>query len=270
MKKLIAVAMILCGVGADGMLVTATRSINNQNLFYSAVQPFAKGVKDMAALRQKHEYNDFRNGLPTKLISIEGVDGTGKSTLAKSLAGCFLQDLGVTTTIVHEPGGNKFGNTVCKLVKTEKIDPLSETLLLYAAFLNSYVDLIVPALKRGDCVICDRFVDSFYVYQMFGRGVLLKKIESLDQFFKKILPDITILLDANTKRTSQRILGRNQQEDEFDSMKKSQRNILRNAFMSVARSNPDRFIIVDANKTEEEVMAAAIAGIKANIKKNQK
>lgn len=266
MKKSAVMAVILCSFNINGMLTTYFKKFPRV--------PYGRNINNLARSnyyseeeRKKFENDNLRDWLPGKIISLEGVDGTGKTTQSKLLADYFQREIGVSTKIVHEPGGNKLGKIVCELVKFSQIDPLSETLLLYAAFLNSYVDLISPALKRGDCIICDRFLTSFYVYQMFGRGVLLKKLKLLDKFYKKITPDLAILLDADMKQTSKRIHGRNQPEDKYDSMKKYKRNVLRNGFMNFVQNDPNCFLVIDANSTEEKVFSDIITGINTHVKK---
>lgn len=266
MKKSVAMAVILCSFNINGMLTTYFKKFPSVS-YGRNINNLARSNYYSEEDRKKFENDNLRHWLPGKLISFEGVDGTGKTTQAKLLADYFQQEVGVPTKIIHEPGGNKFGEAICKLVKTSQIDPLSETLLLYAAFRNSYVDLISPALKRGDCVICDRFLASFYVYQMFGRGVLLKKLELLNKFCKKVTPDLAIWLDADMKHTSKRIRDRNQPEDRYDAMEKYKRNILRNGFMSFVQNDPNRFLVIDANSTEEKVFSDIIAGINTYVKK---
>jgi len=135
-------------------------------------------------------------------VSLEGIEGTGKSTQAKLLAE-YLSKKGYETVLTEEPGGTPISRQIRKILlstKHDKMDYLTELLLYNAARIQHIKEKIIPALNSGKIVITDRFSDSTVAYQGYGRGINLKLIDSLDKIATGgIRPDITLLLDLDVE-----------------------------------------------------------------------
>src|SRR5258706_12711350 len=131
-----------------------------------------------------------------KFITLEGVDGAGKSTLIPWIAGK-LRKLGREVVVTREPGGTPLAEKLRALVLAEAMDPLSETLLMFAARADHVRKVIAPALARGAWVVCDRFTDATLAYQGAGKGVSAERIQQLAQAVHPGLsPDQTLVFDC--------------------------------------------------------------------------
>lgn len=146
-----------------------------------------------------------------KFITVEGVEGVGKSTNLVFIARC-LQEQGKTVLVTREPGGTPIAEAIRHLLlnqSTEELTKESELLLLFAARNQHVQHVILPALDRGEWVVCDRFTDATYAYQGAGRGISPKTIHSLEQFiYGNFKPDLTILLDLPVEEGMARITRR--------------------------------------------------------------
>ena len=146
-----------------------------------------------------------------KFISLEGCEGAGKSTNLKIIEK-FLEDRGVDILVTREPGGTPLAEDLRSLLlepRDENVDPLSETLMIFAARAQHVTNIIEPALIKGQWVICDRFTDATRAYQGGGRGVDKNAIELLVELVHPdIEPDLTIFLDLPVDIALQRIQGR--------------------------------------------------------------
>jgi len=135
-------------------------------------------------------------------ISLEGIEGTGKSTQAKMLAG-YLSKKGYDAVLTEEPGGTPISREIRRVLlstKHDMMDSMAELLLYNAARIQHIKEKILPAIERGKIVITDRFSDSTITYQGYGRGISLKLIDSLDKIATGAMrPDLTILLDLDVK-----------------------------------------------------------------------
>jgi dTMP kinase len=199
-----------------------------------------------------------------RFITLEGGEGAGKSTQAKLLA-AWLREHAIAVEITREPGGSPGAEEIRALLvtgETGRWDPLTETLLHYAARRNHMTTRIAPALASGRWVISDRFFDSTAAYQGFGQGVNAEIIDRLRQLtiggFK---PDLTLILDISAQTRRLRTLGRPGQEDRYERMTEAFHARVRDGFMAIARAEPERCVMIDAELPADEVAAVIKAAI---------
>ncbi|MBT4006052.1 MAG: dTMP kinase [Rhodospirillales bacterium] len=196
-----------------------------------------------------------------KFITLEGGEGSGKSTQVGLLAR-FLESRDITVTLTREPGGSDGAEQIRSLLvegEPGRWSPLSEAMLHSAARADHVERLIAPALARGDWVICDRFIDSTMAYQGFGHGLDFKTIEALNEYScGTIRPDITLILDLAVEDGLARAKSRqhNDTEDRYERMEIDFHRRLRDGYLEIAKSNPDRCVIIDATKDVEAVSEA--------------
>ena len=193
-----------------------------------------------------------------RFITFEGGEGAGKSTqvrlLADRLAG--LAEVVVT----REPGGSTGAEAIRELLVTGATDRwsgVSETLLMYAARRDHIERVIRPALERGAWVLCDRFADSTRAYQGAGGGVAPALIAALEQHvLDGVRPDLTLILDLPVDAGLARAGERSGAETRFEAKGRAFHERLRQAFLDIARAEPDRCAVVDASGSRDAVAAA--------------
>ncbi len=193
--------------------------------------------------------------LSGKFISFEGIDGCGKSTQAKILSE-ELTFCGNKVLLTREPGGSAGAEEIRNLLLTGNTDRWSaetEILLFTAARRDHLERTILPALKNGVAVICDRFSDSTRVYQGVTRGDLRDLVDKLDTAMIPRQPDITILIDLDPTIGLARALERSNKEARFEGFGLEMQIKLREGFLTLANEFPSRFMVVDGNRTEAEV-----------------
>jgi len=193
--------------------------------------------------------------LRRKFISFEGIDGCGKSTQAKILSEK-LVFCGHKVLLTREPGGSDGAEEIRNLLLTGNTDRWSaetEILLFTAARRDHLERTILPALDNGLAVICDRFSDSTRVYQGVTRGDLRDLVDQLDTAIIPRQPDITILIDLDPTISLARALKRSNDEARFEDFGLDMQIKLRQGFLSLANEFPNRFMVVDGNKTQSEV-----------------
>jgi dTMP kinase len=192
-----------------------------------------------------------------RFITLEGIDGAGKSTHLQWLAQ-FLEERGVRVRLAREPGGTKLGEKVRDIVLTGsyQLHPETETLLMFAARREHVEKILLPALQAGQWVVCDRFTDATYAYQSGGSGVEWDKIVLLEQWAHQGLqPDLTLLLDVSPELGRQRVIeGRT--ADRFEREREEYFLRVRSAYLRRARECPDRVHVVDANESVVKVREA--------------
>jgi dTMP kinase len=187
-------------------------------------------------------------------ITFEGGEGAGKSTQIELLAK-YLQDAGKTVTITREPGGTTGAEAIRNLLRgSEDWLPLSETLLQFAARLEHVEKLIKPALERGEFVLSDRFTDSTFAYQGYGMGIAMETIAqinaiSLDAF----KPDLTILLDLPAEMGLERAMYRDGNRERYEAMPLAFHRRLHDGFLALAASEPERWRVIDAQASLEDI-----------------
>ncbi len=211
-------------------------------------------------------------------ISIEGGEGSGKSTQIKSLMNWFNKNYPkFEVVLTREPGGTPQAEQIRDILvngRANKYNERTEALLMVAARAENVIHIIKPALTKGSIVISDRFSDSTYVYQGLANNIPLNKIEKLHKFaFGNIIPDITILLDVDPKIGLKRakIRDKKSSETRFEEKGINFHKKVREGFLKIAKLNPNRFIIVDASNsarvTDKEVKKALLKKIKKFEKK---
>ena len=201
--------------------------------------------------------NEKDNG---RFISLEGGEGAGKSTQANKLKK-YLESKGKEVVLTREPGGSLGAEELRNLLvsgKEDRWDPISETLILYAARREHWVKTIQPSLCQGSWVISDRFSDSTIVYQGFGKGVDRDLIEDLHLLtLGKIYPDLTFFLDIpaelGLKRSSHRDKKTETLDTRFENMNLAFHERLRNGFKTLSVHNPGRIISIDAKRSSKTV-----------------
>jgi dTMP kinase len=203
-----------------------------------------------------------------RFITFEGIDGAGKSTQLKWLAG-FIRDRGIGVRVTREPGGTPLGEEVRELVlaRDHQLDPETETLLMFAARREHVERIVLPALTAGEWVLCDRFTDATYAYQSGGSGVTWEKIVRLEQWVhQELQPDLTLLLDV-TPEVGRRRADEDRTADRFEREKQEYFLRVRDAYLRRARECPGRIRVIDAGESvaivrkavEDEVSKALFA-----------
>ena len=201
---------------------------------------------------------------PGKFITLEGIEGAGKSTVAK-LAGDWLAREGIPVRLTREPGGTPLAEQVRQIVLgrgPEPVSPVTETLLMFAARAQHVQGVIAPALARGEWVVCDRFTDATRAYQGSGRGVDNGLIDALARaVHPRLVPDCTLLLDLSVRAGLARARQRPSASlDRFEAEAAGFFEKVRAGYLVLARAEPQRFRIIDAAAPLEEV-AQRVAGI---------
>jgi len=196
-----------------------------------------------------------------RFITLEGGEGTGKSTLMSALR-ARLEAAGKRVVETREPGGTVLAEAIRNFVlhppEGQTWSPMAEALLMNAARTDHLEKRIRPALEDGTWVLCDRFADSTRVYQSVQGGVSLSVLKLLEgSVLGETRPDLTLVLDAPVEQTAGRRAGRGGTADTFEIRGKPFHEAVRQAFIDVARSEPDRCILLDASRPAEDVAAAA-------------
>ncbi|MGB9620485.1 MAG: dTMP kinase [Armatimonadota bacterium] len=194
-------------------------------------------------------------------ITIEGIEGSGKSTLAAHLAGQLARQ-GGEVVVTAEPGGDPVAEQIRRFLlhSADAISDRAELLLFEAARAQHVEKTILPALKRGAVVICDRFTDSSLAYQGLARGLGLEVVTELNEFATGGLrPDLTILLDLPAEVG----LSRTRSKDRFSSEGIEFHNAVREGYLAIAAREPDRFVIIDAGRPVDEVVRQAAKAAEA-------
>lgn len=204
-----------------------------------------------------------------KFITFEGPEGGGKSTHVKELAERLKAD-GRKVLVTREPGGTRLAELIRALVREEVDDPpvtRSEVLLFLAARAQVVANVIKPALARGEWVICDRFADSTFAYQGYGRGIDVALLKDLNDFATEgLLPDLTILLDVPPEVSRERLAVRQAatatKADRIELAGEMFHRRLREGFLELARAEPRRFAVIDSSGEREAVSNAVYAAMR--------
>ena len=187
-----------------------------------------------------------------KFITLEGMDGAGKSTHIPTIIQA-LEKRGVEVVSTREPGGTSLGERLREIVLHEAMTPETETLLMFAARNEHLAQVIRPALARGAYVLSDRFTDATFAYQCGGRGVSSEKIITLEHWVQgELQPDVTLLFDVPVEVSVQR-LANAREPDKFEAESVEFFTRIRNAYLERARQFPQRFRIIDANRPLDAV-----------------
>jgi dTMP kinase len=187
-------------------------------------------------------------------ITFEGGEGTGKSTQARKLYRK-LSQLAIPAIITHEPGGTPFGKRLGRWLKWTKdinISPLVELLLFNASRSQLVTEVIEPGLKEGRTIICDRYADSTTAYQSYGRGLELEVVTAINHAATQGLkPDLTVLLDMASEVGLARI--KTKRQDRFEQEEIAFHRRVREGYLKLAASEPERWLVVDATQSKEKI-----------------
>ena len=201
-----------------------------------------------------------------RFITLEGVDGAGKSTHAVFLAEA-IAERGHRVTATREPGGTPLGEKLRDLLLHQPMTHETEALLMFAARREHVEQVIRPALARGDWVVCDRFTDATYAYQGGGHGVSRERIAELERFVHDdCRPDLTILFDvpvAVSRERLTRALANGRTLDKFESEKQDFFDRVREAYLARAAADPKRIRVIDSSQPLADVRADLMALIAA-------
>lgn len=192
-----------------------------------------------------------------KFLTFEGGEGAGKSTQIKRLAAA-LEKSGISVTSTREPGGSPGAETIRGLLldPAAEWDAPTEALLHFAARADHYTTRIAPALRAGDWVICDRFADSTRAYQGYGLGLSMEAIETLYEVtLGTFAPDLTIILDVPVETGMKRMNARDGDPDRYEQMDIAFHERLRQGFLDIARKEPGRCEVIDADTDIDTVTA---------------
>ena len=203
-----------------------------------------------------------------KFITFEGPEGGGKSTHIRLLAERLRAD-GRTVLVTREPGGTPLAEKIRGLVREELDDPpvtRSEVLLFLAARAQVVSQVIRPALARGEWVLCDRFADSTFAYQGYGRGIDVGLLRNFNDFATEgLVPDLTILLDVPLEVSRSRLAARQAATataaDRIEQAGTMFHRRLREGFLELAQAEPKRFAVIDSSGGVEQVAAAVAAAV---------
>ncbi|MCP3851418.1 MAG: dTMP kinase [Gammaproteobacteria bacterium] len=196
-----------------------------------------------------------------KFITIEGSEGAGKSTNIAFLQE-YLESKNIEFILTREPGGTPIAEKIRDLLLDKSNNSLcddAELLLMFAARAQHLNELIIPTLESGKWVISDRFTDASYAYQGGGRGLSWEKIAQLEQWVQgQLRPDATILLDIPVDIGMERVRERGE-TDRFEQEQLTFFNRIRDAYLKLAKDNPERFHIIDTQPSIDEVYKQMIA-----------
>jgi dTMP kinase len=195
-------------------------------------------------------------------ITLEGIDGTGKSTQLRLLAQ-HLKKRGLAVRVTREPGGTQVGERIRKILlasTTVRLAPLAELALMYAARAQHLQEVIRPALAKGEIVVSDRYNDASLAYQGYGRELGVETVRAFDRIVcARTQPDLTIVLDLPPRLSLERAQGRQsrrkskQQRFELQGMNFHKR--VRDGYLAIARKQPRRVKVVPADGPVAEVHA---------------
>ncbi|MDT8406884.1 MAG: dTMP kinase [Methylococcales bacterium] len=210
-----------------------------------------------------------------KFITLEGGEGTGKTTNLKFLA-TYLTGQGLKVTVTREPGGTKVAETLRELVLADHDEPITETaelLLMFAARAQHIDQVIEPALSNGSWVLCDRFTDASYAYQGGGRQLNSSPIAWLEQFVQGSLkPDLTLLFDAPVDTCLERLQQRGK-KNRFDAESTAFMERVRRAYLVQAKLAPQRMAVIAAERPLAEVQNQLLGAIQpllhGNVRKHR-
>lgn len=199
-------------------------------------------------------------------VTFEGLEGSGKSTVIAKVA-AHLRNLGKNVVTTREPGGSSLGNSLRSLLldrRHGKIAPAAELYLFLADRAQHIDEIIIPAIRAGQIVLCDRYEDSTIAYQGYGRGMNLRFLENALGDIA-IKPDVTVLLDLpvaeglRRARERNKILGLEQKEGRFEAEELAFHERVASGYRELAARYPDRIRTVDASTSAEEVYSRCLS-----------
>ncbi len=190
-------------------------------------------------------------------LSLEGIDGAGKSSHLDALEALFRSQ-GRVVTRTREPGGTPLAERLREMILQQPMDALTESLLVFAARRDHITQVIEPALARGEVVLCDRFTDATFAYQGGGRGFDAKVLTTLEQWAQMrpegdlLQPDITLWFDLPPEVAAARLADA-RTPDKFEAQSADFFRRVASGYAKRAAADPKRFVHIDANRTREDV-----------------
>jgi dTMP kinase len=208
-------------------------------------------------------------------ISFEGIDGAGKSSHISALAQA-LKAQGKTVVLTREPGGTPMGERLREMILHEAMDPLTEALLVFAARREHVVNVITPALARGEVVLCDRFTDASFAYQGAGRGFSLSVLSFLEQQAQVLIaddaentggleilqPHLTVWFDVPPAVAAQRLAAA-RTPDKFESQSQAFFERVVAGYAARMDAQPHRFARINGHQSIESVHADVLSAVRA-------
>ena len=219
-----------------------------------------------------------------RFVTFEGLDGCGKSTQLAKLA-AVLRAQGLPVAVTREPGGTPTGEKIRQLLldtKTSSLAPFAEMALMFAARAQHIAEVIQPALAEGQIVLCDRFTDSTEAYQGGGRKLGSEAVLTLHRILcGGLQPEITILMDSDVAASVDRARRRNRSHSSKNGQAKTDENRfeqesraffgrVRNAYLAIAKRDPQRVVLVNARGTPEETHRRILEIVRRSLKLSAK
>ncbi|MGV3492823.1 MAG: dTMP kinase [Ramlibacter sp.] len=206
---------------------------------------------------------------PGLFLSFEGIDGAGKSTHVEALAAAF-RAAGRSVVLTREPGGTPLAEKLRALALNEPMDPLTEALVMFAARRDHLLQVIEPALARGDVVLCDRFTDATFAYQGAGRGFDLQVLAQLERWVQAVeatpgglrQPHLTVWFDLDPAVAAKRLAGA-RVPDKFEAQPQAFFARVAAGYAARAHADPSRFLRVDAAQERDAVWRDVEAGVRS-------
>ncbi len=194
-----------------------------------------------------------------KFITLEGIDGAGKSSHLKFIAD-YIETLGHHTHITREPGGTPLGEKLRALLLNERMHGDTEALLMFASRREQLLETIAPLLQKGTWVVCDRYTDSTYAYQCGGRGLPEARVATLEEWVHGHLqPDLTFLFDAPLEVARDRLERGTAHPDKFEREQNEFFSKVRGAYLQRAARFPARIKVIDSARSLAEIQAELAA-----------
>jgi dTMP kinase len=203
-----------------------------------------------------------------RFISIEGMDGAGKTSVMSTLVQ-WISSQGQEVITTREPGGTPLAESLRELLlaqREEKVDDDTELLLMVAARTQHVKTHIQPALSSGKWVVSDRFFDASFAYQGGGRGMSSERIASLHEWaIGSFSPDLTLLLDLPVAVGKARVAGRGEEETRFELEQMAFFERVRTAYLARAVAEPSRIVVIDATQSPETVQADVVRALRSHF-----
>ena len=194
-----------------------------------------------------------------KFLTLEGIDGAGKSSHTMFMADC-IRSRGLEVVTTREPGGTKLGETLRTMLLNEKMHADTEALLMFASRREQLAEIIEPALASGAWIICDRFTDSTYAYQCGGRGLSAERTAILEQWVHGHLqPDMTFLFDAPLAVARERLDKNTTEPDKFEREQNDFFAKVREAYLQRAAEFPARIKVINSAQPMASIQAELAA-----------
>ncbi len=204
-------------------------------------------------------------------ITLEGPEGSGKTSAINKVKE-ILQSQGHEIVMTREPGGTSISEQIREVILNKEntsMDPRTEALLYAASRRQHLVEKIWPSVKEGKIVICDRYLDSSLAYQGFARNLGIEDILKINMYAtENTFPDLTLLFDLDPEIGLGRInADKNREVNRLDLEKLSFHKAVREGYLKLAKMYPERFVIIDASKSKEEVVEQTLKAIEERLEK---